>query len=288
MLLNVFNQGISLQIGGQSMRFRSPRELEFALSGKASPSSGRAAEIVGLPVADLARTSDALKRIEGSVDAALTGGTHESSLVRFFSASDSWMVEDNGWKDILGALRRAPADSSPYQRVALRQYRRYLQSCQELIRAVFEERRDHHQRQGNSAKAAAQAVATRVRQSLIFDVSELAGKSGRERHEFTRLPKGEGMTLAFEPHQALSLILGKHKFVLVSGAPWLLIDPTGNDAQIRPTKCVVGRDPLAHITVDDAYRSVSRRHLVIEADDERLVRLTDTSSLGSYVAQSER
>jgi hypothetical protein len=125
-------------------------------------------------------------------------------------------------------------------------------------------------------------VSPDARQTLIFDVPSLFPGPDREQH-FSRLPKGESIEIAFAPHQSLWLILAQHRFLLVGGSPYLIIDESGEDARLRPGKNIVGRGPRCDAVLDGSYRTVSRQHLIVEIQENGMTRLTDLSSLGTFI-----
>ncbi|HEY5701132.1 MAG TPA: FHA domain-containing protein, partial [Gammaproteobacteria bacterium] len=125
------------------------------------------------------------------------------------------------------------------------------------------------------------------RQSLIFDLEELTGidqaESQRNNDDFARVAKGETLEIQFGPHQSLALLLAKYRFTLVSGDPFLLLDETGHDLKVRAGKNIVGRSTQSDVVLDGIYGAVSRKHLIIEIDSSGMVKLTDISTLGTFV-----
>ena len=151
--------------------------------------------------------------------------------------------------DFLLALSQADARYGAFKLTAMAKYRTYLMAGQELAEAVFAERR---QGQAEPLVVGALFAEPKARQRLVFSVSEILGHEPAKL-EFTRLPKGEPITVDFEAHQSLSLILAKHKYVLVSGEPWLLIDPTGNECRLNAGTAIVGRHPDADVIIYKGY-----------------------------------
>lgn len=123
-------------------------------------------------------------------------------------------------------------------------------------------------------------------QRLLFNLDAL-GSASAFPPEMDRLPKGDPVTVKFKPHQSLRVRLAKHDFILVSGPQFLLIDDTGADIKIVGPRCVVGRGTNCGAIVSNRYRAVSRKHLIIELTDEGNAKLTDISSLGTYLPAEE-
>ena len=70
---------------------------------------------------------------------------------------------------------------------------------------------------------------------------------------------------------------------LVSGSPYVLVDQKGYDYRLKSGKNVVGRSDQCDLAVDPEYRAVSRKHVIVEATLGAPVRITDISSLGTFV-----
>ena len=123
-------------------------------------------------------------------------------------------------------------------------------------------------------------------QRLLFDLEAL-GTASAMPPEMERLPKGEPVRIRFKPHQSLRVRLAKHDFVLVSGTQFLLIDESGSDVRVNGPRCVIGRGAGCGAVVDNRYRAVSRKHLIVEINDEGWVQFTDISSLGTLLPVGE-
>ena len=285
MFSKVFSSALTLQIGEHSFQFKSTQELEFVLTGRTTLSAQRAASIVGLSDSDLIQEADTFRRMESLVAEALAQAAEDPDTVdHFLSELDHSLVEeDNNWRDLLLALSQADSRYAAFKLTAISGYRTYLNAGQELVAAVFAERR-----QGLPDPSVVNALLgePKARQRFVFSITDILGHEPAKL-EFTRLPKAEPVAVDFGVHQSLSLMLAKHKFILVSGEPWLLIDPTGNESRLYESTTAVGRHPDADVIIYPGYRSVSRKHLLIQTDGVNKVRLTDTSSMGTFAALHE-
>ena len=230
MFSKVFSSALTLQIGEHSFQFKSTQELEFVLTGRTTLSAQRAASIVGLSDSDLIQEADTFRRMESLVAEALAQAAEDPDTVdHFLSELDHSLVEeDNNWRDLLLALSQADSRYAAFKLTAISGYRAYLNAGQELVAAVFAERR-----QGLPDPSVVNALLgePKARQRLVFSITDILGHEPAKL-EFTRLPKAEPVAVDFGVHQSLSLMLAKHKFILVSGEPWLLIDPTGNESRL--------------------------------------------------------
>ena len=73
----------------------------------------------------------------------------------------------------------------------------------------------------------------------------------------------------------------------MSGQHFLLIDECGAEVRVIGPRCVVGHGSECGATVNQRYRSVSRKHVIVEIEDDGGVQLTDISSLGTFLPSDE-
>ena len=122
-------------------------------------------------------------------------------------------------------------------------------------------------------------------QQLLFELRDLAGDA-TAMTSMERLPKGEVVSVRFLPHQSLSVRLANYDFVLVSGAPFLLVDEKGSDVKLKGRRIVIGRSSSCQVSLDRRLKSISRQHLIVELADDGTVHFTDISFLGTYLPSS--
>ncbi len=285
MLSKIFSKVFMFDLNGRRHEFRSPADLEFALDGRSSPSVAKSKAMVQLSEEDLVREIDSYLEMEQQLSFALKAGqTGDDSVERLLRDLDlSLIEEDNDWRDLLQVLSNVAAGFANYQRVALEGYLKYVAAGQQLAEAILFGRRAERDVADADADLRSGGGDVRARQCLSFSLAELLSQDHRK-IEFNRLPEKESVSVGLRPHECLMLMLGKYPFILVSGEPWRLIDPSGSDTRVSPGRCSIGRHPGADINVYAGYRSVSRRHLLIETESDRVVRLTDLSSLGTFAA----
>ncbi|MCP4231007.1 MAG: FHA domain-containing protein, partial [bacterium] len=120
---------------------------------------------------------------------------------------------------------------------------------------------------------------------VIFDTA-ISETQDRTEQTFTRLPKGEAVTINLIPGEELELMLSKHPFRFINHGQGRLQDEVGNDYQLAEGKNIVGRDAVCNIVVDAAYRDVSRMHLIIEPLSPQIFEVTDLSSHGTFLPTS--
>ena len=290
MLKRLFTKPVKLDIGAGTLELRSAREFELALGGRTGLSTMRIATLGVLADEALLREEDALQAMEQRIVGALgqSAGDAGGGVDHFLRDLDLASVpDDNDWRLVLGAVRGLGEAHDDYKKAALLKYIAYLSSSKEFVRTI----RSNRQGMGAAEVVARETDAndTGSRQRLVLDLDTLLGAVPLQQEvsdEFSRMPKGEVLELELLPHQAFVMMLGKNRFTLVSGSPFLLVDDNGNDYRLRPGKNIIGRSQQCDVMIDSVYRAVSRRHLIVEASQGRTCRLTDISTIGTFVPRA--
>ncbi len=281
MLKHLFSRPLALTIGGQSLRFRSPADLDAALDARTSLNPQRIAALMDLRDEALRRYADKLQdRLQYFFEALSRCSQEADGAGHFLAGLDPAQIsEDHDWRTILRVLGTLDGEFEGYKRAALGRYVQYLDSVREIVSGI------HANRQHDGEGAARERDAkgdTGARQTLIFTAA-LPEALDANAGDFRQLAKGEPYQVRFGPHQSLELILARYRFHVVSGDPYLLVDDHGGDARIRRGLNVVGRSSTCEVVVHAGYRAVSRRHLSVEIAEDGLVTIIDLSSGGTYV-----
>ena len=276
---------LSIEIGGTTFRFHELTDFEFALTGRTSLPPGKIAALVEMSDEDLLKQVEGIRQVERRFIQVLSQALEDATGVGpFLKELDLSMIsEDNNWRAIIAALNRLDHRHEEYKRVALVKYIQYLTARQEAVNTIYATRHPaepglgakHTQDQGPSGGAISKETDLFEGPAVHFQQEK--------RYEFARLPKGETVDLNLETRPTVSLRLGRHRFDIVSGEKVRLVDESGKDAVLRIGTNVVGRDAESDVVVDDNYRTVSRKHLIIQIEGRSLLRLTDISSLGTFM-----
>lgn len=269
---------LELALDGERLCFASPRELEFALAGRTSLPPEKLARVMEQPEEALRREAQGIRAVEKVLADVLTGMREDvTSIGSFLSGLDRTLIsKDHGWREILSALERLDADFERYKRVALLKYLQYLSCRQQVLRSVFALR---HGAAGPEDRDGSELSRTTV----IFDLNALA-ESGECEGEFLRLPKGEPVEIELDPERAVDLLLARHRCAIVlRGQRPVFVDDRGCDHLLRQGCNLIGRDRGNEVVIAAEHRDVSRKHLLVESDGARIVRLTDISSHGTSI-----
>ncbi|RKZ38069.1 MAG: hypothetical protein DRQ37_00245 [Gammaproteobacteria bacterium] len=277
------SNGLTITVGEEDLVFSSPKEFEFALLGR-----------TGLPASNFARLSEStetalLKEIDGIrqteqrfVDVLSQSMEDPAVISRFMKNLDiSSVSQDYEWRTVFGAVNALDDNHLQYKKAAHIKYMQYLTNRQEVIKRIYTSR--VQARGGLMEKSADnKRPEDEFKETAIFDLTTLAGTDKKDA-EFSRLPKGETIEITLEPNEPVEVMLAKHRFSLIADGEIQFIRKAGDRCRLHPGKNIVGRDSSNDVIIDENLRDVSRKHLIIETEGNNLIRLTDISSMGTFV-----
>lgn len=285
MLKRLFERSVELSVGAGQLRFKDLGQLEYALKDKTALSSDSVSALGKLSDDGLIREAEAYRSMEQRiVDMLSSPGNNVEQFLKRLELDQ--ISEDHDWRDLIGAIRTLDEGCEPYKKAALLKYVAYLSAAQDVIRTIRVNRLGSVDKSDDRVRGKPNADLAQ-RQRLMFDLQALSAIGGTpalsDENGFSRMSKGETMEVQFGEHQSLDIVLAKYRFSLVSGRPFLLVDETGHDLKLRPGKNIIGRSARCGVTLDSAFGAVSRKHLVVEIDQKDRVRLTDISTLGTFL-----
>lgn len=285
MLKRLFERSVELSVGAGQLRFKDLGQLEYALKDKTALSSDSVSALGKLSDDGLIREAEAYRSMEQRiVDMLSSPGNNVEQFLKRLELDQ--ISEDHDWRDLIGAIRTLDEGCEPYKKAALLKYVAYLSAAQDVIRTIRVNRLGSVDKSDDRVRGKPNADLAQ-RQRLMFDLQALSAIGGTpalsDENGFSRMSKGETVEVQFGEHQSLDIVLAKYRFSLVSGRPFLLVDETGHDLKLRPGKNIIGRSARCGVTLDSAFGAVSRKHLVVEIDQKDRVRLTDISTLGTFL-----
>lgn len=278
-------RGLDLQIGNIQYSFHAPRDFEFALAGKIAVPVTKFTELLKLPADELLREGKAIRKVEKQFVQVLEQCLEEPTLVGGLlrDLGTKLFSKDHNWRDIINGLNSAGPRGDEYKKIALVKYMQYLASRQEVLNMLYAQATDRRVEENDELSSEAEPPqGIGMKSTVIFDLMQIED-SHRFVNPFERLPRGQTVNLRIAPGDSVDIMLSKHKFSLIAGDPCVLVDPAGKRSALRSGKNRIGRHVDNDVPVDTAYRSVSRKHLIVEPMPGDLVRLTDLSAHGTFV-----
>jgi len=274
---------LELEIDGEAYVFASPRAFEFALTARTNLPTSKITALSRLTDDDLLREAEAIRAVEQRFEDALSGAIEDITTVGpvLKTLEPSIISHDNGWRSIICALNALDDVPEKYKKIALVKYTQYLVSRQQVVRTLYGNRhkRDAHSERPDNGSGVYRPPA-RLRETMLIDLNAIPD---REHHEtpFSRLPKGETVEVDLEVHHVIDLLLARHQCRILRDEKLLFIDESGQNSELHVGRNVVGRDASSDIVMNAKLRDVSRKHLIVESDGERQIKLTDISSHGT-------
>lgn len=293
-----------LRFAHASLCFQSLEEFKFSLDARVAVPAPRVAALIKLPLADLARESKAIKRVERHLLSILSRAPEATSglRTRLKMTKPALFSRDNQWQMIFAALRAEDASLDEHRRLALIKYVQYLAARQEVTRELYrEKKRLLKQRQADiqaSGQASGQAdrqtggqeaepvgagTVMAIPQELPKDRTTSRSQQEERNVRFTRLPKGETVTIDLGKGENAEVFLSRHRCKLVGGSPALFSDQANRCYHLIIGKTTIGRDISCDIIMDSTLRDVSRLHLIVVVDQDNTLHLTDMSSHGTML-----
>jgi hypothetical protein len=283
-MFGLFSRGVQIPFSGSVVDLQTPRDFEFALSGRVGLPARKIASLVDLTDDDLLREAEGIRKLEQRFSEILSAAMESGSPVGpVLKALDLSLVsQDNDWRIIIGALNGLGQKHEEYKRIALIKYMQYLTARQEVIRTLY----SHRQR--NRAEAATQigcrvGHCAAIKETILFDLSDDL-PDVRDSSGLGRLPKGETIEIDVKPDEEVVLALVKHTCKIVLNDDLYFVDNADNRVALKMGQNAIGRDSKCEITMDADSRDISRKHLIVERYSATGVRLTDVSSLGTFAA----
>lgn len=279
---------IRLRLGGGELHCHSAVELEFALDGRTAVPAEKFAEILQLDGPALEREAAAIARVEKQFKTLVEHCVAEPHSIgaRLHELGAKTFSKDHDWRGIAKAVAALGPQHDDCKQILLVKYRQYLAARRELLTMVHaavtgrEAAVDTDWERGREAEAPAPQLAT-----LALQAAELTAEDEHDRlvNAYARLPHGQPVLLRVADGEDTEILLARHRFRLRRSGGIHLLDEADRDYLIDENERRAGRRQDNDIVVDNAYRCVSRTHFLARRVDDDLLRITDTSSYGTFV-----
>ena len=292
-------RALVLDVGDHRLRFAGLAEFEFSLAGRTEYPVHRLGELLPMAPVELKRLATNIRQVEKRfADVLAESLDAPDSIGYLFRQLDPKLFsQDHGWRELTLALAQAGDEFNDFKRLALVKYMQYLGARQDVLRSIYLDKKYHREEDGAGfdplATYAAGLAAPRGTvapvsggETLVFDdVTRVFGADeSSTQAQSSALPRGETVCVNLGEAGEMPLQLSRqHEFHLCAGRPMRLRAPNGTEFMLADGRNVVGRHAGNEVVVDADYRSVSRRHIVIEPLGTHMALLTDLSAHGSFV-----
>lgn len=205
-----------------------------------------------------------------------------SSVNDFLRELDIKLIaKDHDWREIFAGIAEKGDGYEPHKRVLIVKYLQYLSTRKRLLAHVLARRMSLDDTGEHARYRQDAAMERRVREA--DDMLETATLGFTVPDEFERLQTGESIQLDVPENSTVDLMLAKHVYRLSASGGLKLISPDGNEQPLKEGRTMIGRHPECDVVTDRNFRDVSRVHVIVEWNQEPRVRVTDLSTLGTFI-----
>lgn len=282
MLENLFSKPLALKLDEQLISFASVGDFEFALSSKIAVPSTKVMDMFKYNAKQLHKEAKSIKQIDKSLVALLCHFVEQPDDIMdsLKKVDTSLFSQDHAWRDIIIALNAMGCEFDRCRHVALVKYIQYLSARQDIIRYLYTQKK----KEVASRKDEAPVQQGRMRDTLAVLEEFKNADSLLDDDELGRMPKGETIEIRLTAEEQIKVNLSKHKCLIKASKRFLFIDSSGQQYSLNVGRNVIGRSTDSIVPIDPHLRDISRLHLAIENLGSNILRLTDYSSYGTYIA----
>jgi len=268
-------------VAGKTLRFDTIVDFDFALASRIEVPTSKITELVHLSPAELTREATSVRKVEHAFLDILSDSLKQpGSISRLLRGLDlKLFTQDHEWREMMASLIRQSTRYDDHKQLALVKYTQYLASRQDVLKEVYA----HKQKEsGIQEQAGIDAPEQSFRDTLIFQLPEQPLQELAPTR-LTRLGRGENIRLPLTQQQMIQVVLSRHPFQMSRREEVAFTDEHGNEFPLHTGRNVIGRHPESDVTVDSAYRDISRTHLMVHLHADDSVTLTDLSSHGTFI-----
>lgn len=267
----IFRKPLVLDTGKGVLTIYSTYDFDFALAGRTNPSTAKVSEFMVSTSNSLKADEEKNTDIVAELTELLVKGIKYPNLIlpTLKKFKPDMYTADNNWRPLITTLIDKGDDYIPLIRVALLNYVKYLQSCNQTITTIISSQPDN-----KSERNSSDPMVTDVTRSI---------KSSDYYKGYTRINKNSPFILVCQEIQSVELLMAVHSCQLIVGDVWQFVDPHNNSHTLQTGRHIIGRDPLNDIVMDASLTDISRVHLFIELLDNVTVRFLDVSLHGTFI-----
>lgn len=255
-------------------------------------------ELMSIDVKEVRHTAASVTRILKRFAKAIVDSMDDPSNVNdFLRELDLKLIEkDHDWREIFAEVAGKGEDYEPHKRVLIVKYLQYLSTRKRLLAHVLahrtaledtDEQPNHTQEPGHAQEPShAQEPGMGQSSGKPEGILNAASLSVQVPEKFERLQMGESVQLDLPHGRTIDLMLARRVYQLSGSDEPKLIAPDGAAHPLNEGRNMIGRHPECDIVTDRNFHDVSRVHVIIEWNREPWVKVTDLSTLGTFVPSS--
>jgi hypothetical protein len=259
------------------------QSFEAALRRRSDRADEAMAEVLSIDVKEVRHAAASVTRILQRLAGAIVDATDDPSSVNdFLRELDLKLISrDHDWRGIFAEIAGKGEDYEPHKRVLIVKYLQYLSTRKRLLAHVLAHRTalEDTDEQANHAQEADMGRRSGKPEGAL-DAASLRVQAPEY---FERLQMGESVQLDLPRGRTIDLLLARHVYRLSGSDESQLIAPDGTAHPLNEGRTMIGRHPECDIVTDRNFHDISRVHVIIEWNREPRVKVTDLSTLGTFV-----
>lgn len=225
-----------------------------------------------------ASVTQTLKRFAGAIVKSMDNPAIVNNFLRELDLK--LISKDHDWREIFAAISDKDTSFEPHKRVLIIKYLQYLSTRKRLLAHVLSRRTSLDDTGDHSKFSSGSHTDVDPEVSSMLETADLGVLIPKN---YERLQMGESVQLDLPEGTTFEIMLAKHVYRLSGGATPKLISPEGTEHALKEGRNMVGRHPECDVVSDRNYRDVSRVHIIVEWTGEPWVKVTDLSTLGTFV-----
>src|SRR3990172_9226789 len=237
----ILNKPIELKVGDQILKFSTLADYEFCMSGRTAIPSSKITDLVKFSTEQLKKEARTIKDIEKRFVSILSKSIEDpASINRALRELDPLIFsQDHSWRDIISGLNNGDDALNPYRRIALVKYMQYLSSRQEIIKYLYNEKKQNYKVGADTYSGMSESAE--FKETLLLDntVFEPGAQDLTKENAFERMPKGEAITIILAPTEEIDILLSKHKCKLAAQNGIQFIDQAGRVYKLNKGKNLI-------------------------------------------------
>src|SRR3972149_10210244 len=246
---------IEVKIGDQTLKFSTIADFEFCMAGRTSVPSSKITDLVKFSTDQLKKEARTIKDIEKRFVSILSKSIEDpTSINRAIRELDPLIFsQDHSWRDIISGLNSGDDALNPYRRIALVKYMQYLSSRQEIIKYLYNEKKQTHKVGADTNTG----DASEFKETLLLDntVFEPSLDDIKEK-TIERMPKGEAIAVVLTANEVIDILLSKHKSKLSAQNGIQFTDQAGRGYKLNKGRNLIGRDSGSNVMIEPGFGDV--------------------------------
>jgi len=284
MLEKFLSKPIELNINNKTIRFSTIDDFEFSLDARTCISPNRIMDMMSASSAEL---NDEVKSIAVAKDelgriVSQAPDTSGGITIRLKTIDTSIFSKEHNWRDIFIALNGYDSfNLSRHKNIALKLYLQYLRNRCGIASSI---KKEIEKRKGIKPQEKHNHISDNVPNHL--STLEVNTEDLNSDLIMSRIPKAKSVSFEISAGDTVDIFIAGYECKIISDNGIKFIDPDKNTHSLKIGESKIGRDKGCDIKINESMREISRLHLLIINDGNKVIKLVDVSVRGTYLPKN--